>query len=337
MRADPPGARNLAFAEKRVVYPGLGAQARTVLQDPHQGTRRGLHRPNRHLGPVAEALVRQAVHDPAAARILAHRERPRTAETARKRHQAVSGARTLGAGAAEVTRERVARFVSFRGRWDLDKRPVSAGNFGSTPKATRFRSRSATASTASAGPEVPLGCRQVQNGSGGSRRSLQRLLADLGRGGPEGARPPFLSRMRLNGLLHRTGRTRADRHLDRLVRRSVLPAAHRIGVRLAATSVGGASRLDAPELWWDEARPLYEAGKYAEAAEKGRELLEARPDQAYLFYNVACAESLAGQTAEAIEHLRRSIEMWDGCRNMARGDPDFDPVRGEPAFEELMA
>jgi glyoxylase-like metal-dependent hydrolase (beta-lactamase superfamily II) len=92
----------------------------------------------------------------------------------------------------------------------------------------------------------------------------------------------------------------------------------------------------APELW-DAVRPLYEAGKYAEAAERGRELLEARPDQAYLFYNVACCESLAGQTAEALEHLRRSIEMWDGCRNMARGDSDFDPIRGEPTFEELMA
>jgi glyoxylase-like metal-dependent hydrolase (beta-lactamase superfamily II) len=92
----------------------------------------------------------------------------------------------------------------------------------------------------------------------------------------------------------------------------------------------------APELW-DSVRPLYEAGKYAEAAERGRELLEARPDQAYLFYNVACAESLAGQTGEAIEHLQRSIEMWDGCRNMARGDSDFDPIRGEPEFEALMA
>ena len=35
----------------------------------------------------------------------------------------------------------------------------------------------------------------------------------------------------------------------------------------------------------------------------GLELIEARPDQAYLFYNVACCESLAGRTADAIEHL----------------------------------
>jgi hypothetical protein len=43
----------------------------------------------------------------------------------------------------------------------------------------------------------------------------------------------------------------------------------------------------APELWWDSARPLYDAGRYTEAAEVGLKLVEARPDQAYLFYNVA--------------------------------------------------
>ena len=92
----------------------------------------------------------------------------------------------------------------------------------------------------------------------------------------------------------------------------------------------------APELWWDSGRPLYEAGKYAEAADKGLELIEARPDQPYLLYNTACCESLAGRTADAIEHLGRAIEMWDGCRDLAKEDSDFDPIRGEPAFQELI-
>src|SRR5262245_39225370 len=52
----------------------------------------------------------------------------------------------------------------------------------------------------------------------------------------------------------------------------------------------------APELW-DPARPLYEEGRFAEAAAKGRVLLEAHPGQAYLYFNVACCESLAGETA----------------------------------------
>jgi hypothetical protein len=28
--------------------------------------------------------------------------------------------------------------------------------------------------------------------------------------------------------------------------------------------------------------------------------------------------------------------MWEGCREMANEDSDFDPVRDEPAFEELI-
>jgi hypothetical protein len=91
----------------------------------------------------------------------------------------------------------------------------------------------------------------------------------------------------------------------------------------------------APELWWDSARPLFEAGKYAEAADAGRELIEARPDQPYFYYNTACCESLAGRTADAVEHLRMAIGMWDPFRDMAKGDSDFDLIRDEPAFQDL--
>jgi hypothetical protein len=94
--------------------------------------------------------------------------------------------------------------------------------------------------------------------------------------------------------------------------------------------------LYAPELW-DPVRPVYEAGRYAEAAALGRALIEQRPDQAYLFYNTACCESLAGETDAALEHLRRAAEMWDGAPEMARHDSDFDPVREEDAFRELVA
>lgn len=96
-------------------------------------------------------------------------------------------------------------------------------------------------------------------------------------------------------------------------------------------------RLLAPELWWDHGRPLYEAGKYAEAADKGLALIETRPDQPYLYYNVACCESLAGRAADATEHLRTAIEMWEDCREMARDDPDFDSIRDLPAFQELLS
>jgi hypothetical protein len=87
---------------------------------------------------------------------------------------------------------------------------------------------------------------------------------------------------------------------------------------------------------WDPVRPLYAAGDYAEAAARGRELLEENPDLGMLFYNTACCESLAGETDSAVAHLARSIQLWDGCRGLAQDDSDFDPIRDDPGFVELV-
>jgi tetratricopeptide (TPR) repeat protein len=93
-----------------------------------------------------------------------------------------------------------------------------------------------------------------------------------------------------------------------------------------------------PDGWelWAPLRPLYEQGEYAAAAERGRALVKAHPEYTTLFYNLACCESLAGQTTEALEDLRRSIEMSERSRAYAKGDSDFDPIRDEPAFKELV-
>ena len=87
---------------------------------------------------------------------------------------------------------------------------------------------------------------------------------------------------------------------------------------------------------WDEVRPLVEAGEYAEAAGRGRELIASNPGQGYIYYNTACCESLAGETDDAVEHLRKAIALWEGCRGMAREDSDFDAIRGVPSFASLM-
>jgi quercetin dioxygenase-like cupin family protein len=87
---------------------------------------------------------------------------------------------------------------------------------------------------------------------------------------------------------------------------------------------------------WLPITPLYEAGKYAEAADRGRELIKENPGYAGLLYNVACCESLAGRTADAIEHLRLAIERSERFRSFAAGDSDFDPIREQPEFTELV-
>ena len=87
---------------------------------------------------------------------------------------------------------------------------------------------------------------------------------------------------------------------------------------------------------WAPAHSLYEAGEYAAAADRGRELVEAHPEYTGPLYNLACCESLAGRTADAIEHLRLAIERSERCRSLAAEDSDFDPIRKDPAFKELV-
>ena len=84
-----------------------------------------------------------------------------------------------------------------------------------------------------------------------------------------------------------------------------------------------------PDGWelWAPLNPLYEAGEYAEAADRGRQLVEAHPQYAGLLYNLACCESLAGRTGDAIDHLRLAIERSDESRSWAQDDSDFDPIR----------
>ena len=93
-----------------------------------------------------------------------------------------------------------------------------------------------------------------------------------------------------------------------------------------------------PDGWevWAPLNPLYEAGEYAEVADRGRELVEAHPEYPGLFYNLACCESLAGRTADAIEHLRLAIDRAERFRSLAADDSDFDPIRDEPGFKDLM-
>jgi tetratricopeptide (TPR) repeat protein len=87
---------------------------------------------------------------------------------------------------------------------------------------------------------------------------------------------------------------------------------------------------------WAPLGALYNAGEYAEAADRGRALAEAHPEYPDLLYNVACCESLAGRTADAIEHLRLSIDRSERLRSLAADDSDFDPIRDEPAFKEVV-
>jgi hypothetical protein len=89
------------------------------------------------------------------------------------------------------------------------------------------------------------------------------------------------------------------------------------------------------ELWAPLA-PLYQAGQQAEVADRLAELVAESPQYPMLFFNLACCESQCGRTSQALEHLRHAVEMSEEFRGTARDDSDLDPIRDEPAFQQLV-
>ena len=86
---------------------------------------------------------------------------------------------------------------------------------------------------------------------------------------------------------------------------------------------------------WAEFHPAYEAGDYEGVIDRARDTLEAS-QYASPLYNLACCEALAGRKEDAIRHLQVAFERRPSLRELAREDTDFDPLRDEQAFRELV-
>jgi tetratricopeptide (TPR) repeat protein len=103
--------------------------------------------------------------------------------------------------------------------------------------------------------------------------------------------------------------------------------------------VGGvAGKAYEPIGWevWAPANRFYQAGDYEQAIEVAKSIVEANPQYTLPLYNLACCESLAGRPADAIQHLRLAAERHPHLLEYARADSDFDPIRSEPGFAELV-
>jgi hypothetical protein len=120
------------------------------------------------------------------------------------------------------------------------------------------------------------------------------------------------------------------------VKRTAFAAESPTTIVTVGGTAGKAYEVFGWEVWFLELRQLYDAGEYTEVAARGRDVLETHPYPG-VAYNVACAESLAGQAESAIEHLRLAVEGSDRLRELATTDSDFDPIREEPRFKALFA
>jgi hypothetical protein len=60
-----------------------------------------------------------------------------------------------------------------------------------------------------------------------------------------------------------------------------------------------------------------------------------RPKDPVARYNAGCFAARAGRGDEAIEHLRRAVELNARVKELMAGDEDLDSVREDPRFGEL--
>ena len=90
---------------------------------------------------------------------------------------------------------------------------------------------------------------------------------------------------------------------------------------------------------WERSLPAlgyFATKEYDKAHQALVQAHEESPNDSAVLFNLACAESLLGRTDDAIGHLQQSIANEERFRDLARTDTDFDPIRDDPRFKELV-
>jgi tetratricopeptide (TPR) repeat protein len=67
------------------------------------------------------------------------------------------------------------------------------------------------------------------------------------------------------------------------------------------------------------------------------EALEVDPSMAIIHYNLACYWSLARNAERAVDCLQQAFEIDPNYRDTAVTESDFDPIRADPRFQEVMS
>jgi tetratricopeptide (TPR) repeat protein len=84
-----------------------------------------------------------------------------------------------------------------------------------------------------------------------------------------------------------------------------------------------------------EAFAAYNEGDYETALAKQLVVIEKQPKNPVVHFNAGCFSARAGRSDEAIEHLRRAVEINEGVKELMATDEDLDSIREDQRFAEL--
>ena len=85
-----------------------------------------------------------------------------------------------------------------------------------------------------------------------------------------------------------------------------------------------------------EALAAYSAGEYEDALAKQLVVVEKQPDNPIAHFNAGCFAARAGRTDDALEHLRRAVEINQRITELMATDEDLDSIREDQRFAELV-
>jgi tetratricopeptide (TPR) repeat protein len=122
---------------------------------------------------------------------------------------------------------------------------------------------------------------------------------------------------------------------DPTLRRGAVAVSDDAAVLAIGGKPGEAHEISAWEYTF-AASPDLRAGRYDEARRLLREGLEAKPGSPAILYDLACVESLAGDTDTALELLNEAVAKNERFREYAQTDEDFAAIREDPRFPSSL-
>ncbi|MBW2708927.1 MAG: tetratricopeptide repeat protein [Deltaproteobacteria bacterium] len=75
---------------------------------------------------------------------------------------------------------------------------------------------------------------------------------------------------------------------------------------------------------------------YSAARKCFEKAIRLKPDYVDPYYNLACVSAAGGQVEQGLRYLGKAISMDPGVKGWAQEDPDLDPLRGKPEFDEII-
>ncbi|HEY9302194.1 MAG TPA: tetratricopeptide repeat protein, partial [Phormidium sp.] len=88
--------------------------------------------------------------------------------------------------------------------------------------------------------------------------------------------------------------------------------------------------------WGKRGSALYKLKKYEESLFSYDKALHYKPDYALGWYNKACIYGLQGNLSLAGKNLKQAIQLKPKYKEDAKTDKDFDLIREQPEFQNLL-